>query len=223
MSKIQNKKYRSSFLDLKFDISNLFRASNLEFRAYKSGFTLVEMIVAFGIFAVIMVMSVGSLFSIMQANYKAQTLKTVVNNLHFAFENMSRNLRMGRAYYCDATRERQEDCTNESASSIAFLARDDSRIVYRHNAVRQSIERATKSRLADGSYETILDRDFVPITAPEVKVERLQFFVDGSSPSDNRQPRVLILGSGTMQGRGKVISRFDIETMVSQRLLDVKK
>lgn len=175
------------------------------------GFTLVEMIVAFGIFAVIMVMSVGSLLSIMQANYKAQTLKTVVNNLHFAFENMSRNLRMGRAYHCNAAvgdLRSTADCANDPASSLAVTARDGGLLLYRHNG--RAIERSV-----DGG------GSFIPITAPEVNVEQLQFFVDGARTTDNRQPRVLILSSGTMQGRGKVASRFEIETMVSQRMLDV--
>lgn len=188
----------------------------------KAAFTLVEMIVAFGIFAVIMVMSVGSLFSLMQANYKAQTLKTVVNNLHFAFENMSRNLRTGSVYHCDISqgdRSRSRDCANSSADSIIFQTHDRKTIVYRRpgdDVTTAEDESAKIERSVDGG------ATYVSITAPEIKVEQLQFFVDGSSPSDNRQPRVLIVSSGTMQGRGKVISRFDIETMVSQRLLDVK-
>mgnify|MGYP001609711162 CR=1 FL=1 len=174
------------------------------------GFTLVEMIVAFGIFAVIMVISVGSLLSLLEANRKAQAQKSVVNNLHFAFENIARQLRMGARYHCNAFQGdlgAPADCATTPASSIAFSSRDGERVIYRLRA--DAIERSR-----DGG---IL---FLPLTAPEIRVDRLQFFVDGSSPTDRRQPRVLLTAAGVMQGKSKVASRFEIETLLSQRQLD---
>src|SRR3989338_2738477 len=85
------------------------------------GFTLVEMIVAFGIFAVIMVIAVGSLMSLIEANHKAQTLKTIVNNLHFALENMSRNIRTGYNYHCGPGGvEIPQSCPEDPESQIVF-------------------------------------------------------------------------------------------------------
>ena len=198
-------------------------------RTFRHGFTLIEMIVAFGLFAVIMVVSVGSLLSLMQANYKAQSLKTVVNNLHFAFENISRNLRVGTNYHCNvlggdgnSDLSSPSDCPNESAPSIVFTTQDGSRIFYRQKPGGTLIERVVQERDFSGSYPPLpLDADYIPITAPEIEVEQLQFFVKGTSPTDNTQPQVLILAKGSMRGRGKVLSRFIIQTMVSQRQLDV--
>jgi len=101
----------------------------------RKGFTIVEMIVAFGIFSVIMAVSVGSLASLLEANHKARALKTVVNNLHFAFENISRNVRTGSLYHCDITEgelTKTRDCANNPASSIIFTARNGKRIVYKY-------------------------------------------------------------------------------------------
>lgn len=187
------------------------------------GFTLVEMIVSFGIFAIIMVVAVGSLISIIEANHKAQALKTVVNNLHFALENISRNLRTGSNYHCDVTQPTlsdTRDCASNSASSVAFTARDGRGMAYRYNPAGGTfgvIERAVAPTRSD-----LLTAVFVPITAPEVHVEQLRFYVAGTGTRDNQQPRVLIEVQGSMQGKSKVISRFTIETLVSQRLLDIQ-
>ncbi len=187
-----------------------------------SGFTLVEMLIAFGIFAVIMVMAVGSLLSIMQANYKAQTLKSVVNNLHFAFENITRNLRTGYGYHCDSEGDlgrgklaQPADCQNAPSSSIAFKGSDGRVMSYRQNG--SVIERAIVS-----DYPDLINGAYVPITAPEVTVDQLQFYVAGSNSDDKYQPRVLILAHGSMKGKGKVPSEFTIQTLVSQRVLDVQ-
>ena len=65
------------------------------------GFTLVEMIVSLGIFAVVAVVALGALVRIMTANQKAQTLQSAMTNISFALESMSRELRSGITYHCD--------------------------------------------------------------------------------------------------------------------------
>ncbi len=192
----------------------------------RKGFTIVEMIVAFGIFAVIMVVAIGSLVSLIEANHKAQALKTVVNNLHFAIENISRNLRTGSVYHCDITvgmLTQTRDCPQNSAASIIFTARDGKRIVYKYTPVTGSYGTIDRAVIAAGDEGRLADSStYVPITAPEVRVEQLRFYVDGTGLSDQEQPRVLIVVRGTMLGKGKVSTSFGIETMVSQRFLDVE-
>ena len=56
------------------------------------GFTLVETLVAVGIFSVIMMVAAGSLLTIIDANAKAQAIKTAVNNVDFAVETISNAL-----------------------------------------------------------------------------------------------------------------------------------
>src|ERR1044072_4174389 len=64
------------------------------------GFTLVEMIVAVGLFAVVMVVCVTALLSLVEANRKAQALQSVMNNLNIAIDGMVRGVRMGSDYHC---------------------------------------------------------------------------------------------------------------------------
>lgn len=73
--------------------------------SYKKGndscaFTLVEMIVSLGIFAVVAVVALGALVRIITANQKAQSLQAAMTNLNFALESMSREIRVGTNYVC---------------------------------------------------------------------------------------------------------------------------
>lgn len=190
------------------------------------GFTIVEMIVAFGIFSVIMVISVGSLVSLIDANHKAQSQKTVINNLHFAFENITRNLRTGSRYHCDitlGTLGNTRDCAEVPATSIIFTARNGKRTVYKYTPVTASYGTIDRAVVLAGQEALLSDpATFVPITSPEIHIERLNFYVDGSLSTDHEQPRVLIVVKGSLQGKSKTVSNFGIETLVSQRWLDVE-
>ena len=66
----------------------------------QKGFTLVEMVVSLAIFTVVAVIAVGALMKITSANRKSITLKTTINNLNFTLESMSREMRVGKDYYC---------------------------------------------------------------------------------------------------------------------------
>ena len=173
------------------------------------------MLVAIAIFSIIMVMAVGSLLSIIDANREAQAKKTVVNNLHFALENMARTIRTGFHFHCDAdvgtvaagSTLLPRDCASTPATSVAVIAKGGELVVYRYNAATESIERAIEGG------------ESVPITAPEVKVKQLRFFVSGAANAG--QPRIFLVLNGVVQGRVRTPSDFTIETLVSQRVLDV--
>lgn len=78
------------------------------------GFTLVEMLVAVAIFAIVMTMSVSALMDMVSATRKAQAIQSVMNNLNVALDGMVRNVRMGTRYHCGNP--------GDSASSLATVA-----------------------------------------------------------------------------------------------------
>lgn len=68
------------------------------------GFTLVEMMVALGIFAMVVTTTVGAFLVLIASNRTLQADQIVMNNLTFLMDNMTRELRTGTNYYCQTAR-----------------------------------------------------------------------------------------------------------------------
>jgi hypothetical protein len=155
------------------------------------------------------------------ANRKAQTLKSVMNNLNFAVESMSRNIRFGTTYHCEDTDTlpppaalvNPRDCST-GGPILAFEPFDgdpddvQDQVVYRLNGTQ--IERSVDSGAT-----------FIPITAPEVQIEEFHFYVDGARSSDTLQPRAVMVIRGSSGTTAKTRTEFTLQTSVTQRVLDL--
>lgn len=179
------------------------------------GFTLIELMVSVAIFSVVMLIAVGALFSIMDANRKSQALKSSINNLAFALENMSRQIRSGSNYHCGVgALTAAIDCP-AGGTQIAFekyggsSSNADDQVVYRHAGTR--IERSV-----DGG------ATYLPITSPEVIVEDLTFYVVGALPEDfpKLQPKVVMTLRGYAGDTERTRTEVKLQTMITSRLLD---
>lgn len=184
---------------------------------FNRGFTVIELTVALGLFTVVMLISVGALLSIVDANRKARALESVMDNLSFAIENMSRSIRVGDTYHCGTSGSIASPRNCSSGSSFfAFEATDgdssdsSDQTVFRLNG--NQIERSTDS----GS-------TYLSITSPEISIDSgtgLQFYVVGTGSGDNQQPRVIMVIRGQAGVKTREVSRFEIQTTVSQRSVD---
>lgn len=176
----------------------------------KRGFTLIEIIVASAIFLVVMVISTGALLSIVDANAKAQSLETVINNLNFAIENMQKNIRTGFEYKCNGS---ATDCAG--GTSFTFTRAENGLPI-----------EVTYSLFAGKIFEKIDTGAAIPITAEGVVIEKLNFYLEGvaAAPEDLRQPKVIMVIKGETGGKEKLKSKFSIQTTVSmkQKLDDSK-
>ncbi|OHA19498.1 MAG: hypothetical protein A3C08_02030 [Candidatus Taylorbacteria bacterium RIFCSPHIGHO2_02_FULL_47_18] len=168
------------------------------------GFTLIEMIMSVAVFTVVALIAAGALLAIADANRKAQAFKSVVNNLNFALESVARNLRTGSGY--SSSDFSRGDCSLGYTDGISFISQDGERIEYYIN------ETQIIRKVANGNP--------IGVTAPEVQVDRFCFFIAGTGANDDEQPRALMLVGGFMQEKPKLKSRFDIQTFITQRLLD---
>lgn len=174
---------------------------------YRKGFTLVEMLVAVALFLVVMVVALGALLSMSQANRKAQSIKAVVNNLNSSLESMTRNIRTGRSY----------DLPNDpSRDYFTFIQSDGRYAAYCLDSTSKTIR-----RLIDTSPITALCSDFLPLTATEVKIEKLDFYLTGATAGDSYQPKLTVLIKGYVQVSAGQQSKFNLQTSVTQRLYDL--
>lgn len=188
-------------------------------RIRNSGFTLIEIMTAVSIFAVVTTISMGSILTIFDVNRKAESVKTVMDNLNLAIESMAREMRFGTNYVCGhsspivggvGSMPARQNCLT-GASSMAFLSNNNTAIVYRQTG-------ATIEKSSGGG-------GFVPVTASEIVIEDLDFYVVGALPSSSeggspQQPKVLIRIRGEAGTKEGTKSEFTMQTLVSQRKLD---
>lgn len=181
------------------------------------GFTLVEMLVSVAIFSVVMTIALGALLSMSEGDRKVQTLKSVVNNLNFAVDSMSRALRTGTTYHCDITQgtpESVRDCTSTPASSVSFRNADGATVGYCLQGT--VLRRAATTGLLPTS---CANSEFIPVTSNEVQISTLSFFVTGAA-QNGVQPKVSIIMSGTVRVSEGETSPFNLQTSVTQRFYD---
>lgn len=90
------------------------------------GFTLIEVLVSVALFSVVMVIALGALLAISVSDRKAESLKSVINNLNFAVDGMSRAVRTGSNWGCDASHTLNPtagtDCSTTGANEIIFTS-----------------------------------------------------------------------------------------------------
>lgn len=188
------------------------------------GFTLIEMLVSVAIFSIVMTIALGSLLAMSESDRKAQTLKSVINNLNFALDSMSRSIRTGINYHCDMSQgvaTSPRDCASTAGTSFSFLSAEGETVMYRLQ--NQGSDRTVCGQPAGsvGCIARSTDNGvtFSAITSPEVVVSSMSFYVTGAE-SVGVQPKVTILLSGSVQSSGTGQTPFFLQTSVTQRLYD---
>jgi prepilin-type N-terminal cleavage/methylation domain-containing protein len=172
------------------------------------GFTLVEMLIAVSLFVVVATISIGAILSVFDANRKAQSSKTVVDNLDLSVENMARAVRFGSSYYCGISSNISavNDCsTGGDAVSVTF---NGNRIIYKLNGT--AIQKSE-----DGG------SNYTGITSSDTVIQYLKFYVFGTNVSDTNQPYVVVVIKGYVGSKPTTQTVFSIETLMSQRTLDL--
>ncbi len=193
-----------------------------EYDGVCGGYTLIELVVAVGLFTTVAIMSSAAFLGVVASNRKTLAIRTAMDNLNSAIEGMSRDMKTGTAYHCGAAGAitAPSDCVSGDAY-IAFEGQSgdpsisSDQIVYRlgpAGALCPSSEQICKS--VDGG------ASFFAVTAPppELRITGLAFRVFGTNNADKKQPRIVIVIRGTSGVDERSKSVFNIETTISQRI-----
>lgn len=200
------------------------------------GFTIVEMMVAVALFAIVMIVAVGALLSLVTANRKAQALQSVMNNLNTTVDSMVRQIREGNIYHCGTSPSSDitstQDCNNGD-TYLAFEPHDGTGSAA-GKRIYQYVDVASDASCGIGYTGGCIMRSisggapgtWTPVTAPEVNVTSMTFYVVGTaigqSPTDTVQPKVVVVIKGVAGGTNtKITSTFHIQATAVQRLLDI--
>lgn len=178
----------------------------------KNGFTLIELMVAVGLFALVMLLASGAYLLMIGLNRQAQGMATGIDNLSFALETMTRTIRTGTNYSCGIDSGASGDCLSGDTS---FSVTNSSGKTVQYSLLSDVIMQQTGSDAP------------VPLTDPSVDVKSLVFYVSGalsyiaSGNTDIQQPHVTIVVSGTVSLPGKPPQDFHVETGATMRGTDL--
>lgn len=183
-------------------------------KSLQSGFSLIELMVSLSLFIIVVLAAVSSLYAVNNAARKVESMRNVLDNLNFAMESMSRNIRTGYDISCssDLTNPNCTVSVGSGSEAISFWSTlgliDSENIQY---------------RLSNGAIEKEISGKKVNITSPEIIIKNLRFFVEGANPTnttDGKQPSVTIFVEGVAQAGTDNLVPFAIQTLVSQRRVE---
>ncbi len=183
--------------------------------AGRQGFTLIELMVSVAIFTIVMVLALGSLLSISAAERKAEALKSVMNNLNFALESMSRSIRTGVNYSCMGA----GDCVN-GGTTLSFLDSNKLPVYYKFETSDRTLCQQPTGTVGCIARSLDSGANYFPITAPEVVISNFTFYVTGVTVGDKVQPKVNITLSGSVSIGANTPTAFNVQTSVTQRIYD---
>ncbi|MEX2145042.1 MAG: prepilin-type N-terminal cleavage/methylation domain-containing protein [Candidatus Spechtbacterales bacterium] len=202
--KLKHKIFKSEIRNPNFEIFGLLKRGQ--------GFTLLETIVALGIFTVIVTASFSALVLSLQAQRSVLAEKAVSENVNYATEFMSRQMRVAKRDGAGGCIVVNSTFQTPSATEIQFINGND---------------KCVRFFLSSGAiqYENITDvSGIIPLTTGSaVSVDTLDFSILGELRGDSEQPRATITIQASAVGSQPEIekARVDIQTTVAVRGLDV--
>ncbi|MCX6757403.1 MAG: prepilin-type N-terminal cleavage/methylation domain-containing protein [Candidatus Nomurabacteria bacterium] len=197
----------------------------------KGGFTIVETMIAVALFTIIMIIGIGALLNASNYHKKSQKFRSIMDNLSFVMEDMSRSLRTGSNYHCgiDSITLAVPDCGDNGPLGTT-LAFQDATLKWQYYAFTATSDNRYNDIIRSFQSETLADLSLmgtVTLNPAEVKLDSNSgFIVRGAElgSADNIQPYIIIRLSGVIftnsSGNNDPIP-FSLETSVSQRLIDV--
>lgn len=182
------------------------------------GFTLIELMVSLMIFTVITIAAVGSLYAVNNASKKVQSMRSILDNLTFAVESISRTVRTANSVVCGGSLNSSGDpnCTFASQTSSSMLLVDSTigapqLIEYRLGYLPNG-NGTIQKRVEELGVWT----NWISLTSPEINIQDLDFYVDGAAPGDSSQSSIALFVRGEAYSSGTT-SPFAIQTFISER------
>jgi len=185
----------------------------------KSGFTLVEMLVAVSLFLVAATIGLGALIVVNDAYRKTKAQQVAIDNVNFAIESMTRSIRTGALYDCEGDPNPKSRSCSQSPNS-QFSHRDVCRRAVIYRLIEDGNGRGSiQTQIIDD--KDICDRgggtgDFVELTSPDVDIDELNFYVIDAEYTEG-QPRVVLVIKGVAGRRLKELTPFSVQTTVTAR------
>ena len=194
----------------------------------QSGYTIIETMIAISLFIIIVMAGMGALLNANLLHNKSQNMRSIIDNLNFIMEDMSRNLRTGYSYHCIVAGDvlppispvgTPKSCLN-GGWGIAFEHQDGEKL----NQNDQWVYYINDGKIFKSTQGASDLSNFFQLTPEEVVIDPISsFWVTGAesfSAGNTEQPFVTIKLVGSIT-YNNVVTPFSLQTSVSQRLVDI--
>lgn len=175
------------------------------------GYTLLEMIVAVGIFSIVMLTATGAFLTLVRLDREARLTNDVVTNLSFAVDSMARTIRTGTNYDCNPGTAGTYDNCISGGSSLVFTDADGRSVQYGLSGNQVTV------RINGGTA--------IALTDSRINVQGLTFYVRGMGTSETAgqktEPQVTFTLYGVMTTAQSSSVDFTIQGGATQRVLDL--
>ena len=177
------------------------------------GFTLMEMIVALGVFSVAITIALAGFVNILDMQKRADAIRTAYDSIDFVMEAMSREIKTGTEYCTDISAGGPicGGLNNPFYFSTSDPNNENKTIIYR--LTNNKIEIAVTPK-------NFTPTTFVAFTPPEVKITKLEFDVTGYFLGDSIQPMVTVIIQAEVAVKQGAKVQLNLQTTVTQREID---
>lgn len=191
------------------------------------GYTIIETMIAISIFIIVVMTGMGSLLNANVIHQKAQDQRSIMDNLSFIMEDLSRNLRLGSKYYCVTGADPLSNVSIAKSSpsgancwGIAFEPAGGSTSNPNDQWMYYIDSNGALFKSIQGPYNST--SNYTQLTPEEVKINPVSGFLvlGAEAPSDTQQPFVIIRLVGTITYKN-VVTPFSLETSVTERTPDI--
>ncbi len=192
-----------------------------EAKGFRSGFTIIEVMIAVALFTAIAIFGIGALLRANEVHNQNQKVRSIMDNLSFIMEDMSRNLRTGTEINCDGgTDNNSGDCTNGNV--ITFTNNNAGGDTWEYAIIANGSSNFNKIIKITQDNKSVPVEDISPLNPAEVEFDDASSFtVTGADPNDTLQPYIKIKLSGKIKYQSADVTTFSLQTSVSQRAIDV--
>ncbi|PJB99302.1 MAG: hypothetical protein CO077_02455 [Candidatus Nealsonbacteria bacterium CG_4_9_14_0_8_um_filter_35_12] len=158
----------------------------------ENGLTMIELIVAVGIFGLVIGMATGIFVLALLSQRRIIALRNVEDNVRFTMEAIAREIKTGKNF-------------SGGGSSVFFTNAKGEATGYRLN--NNVIEKSS-----DGGV------NYSAVTGAEATVNYLNFYLMGQAVGDGLEPRITIT-IGVTSIIGNQTANLKVQTTISERLL----
>lgn len=177
---------------------------NSKKKSYR-GFTLIELLVSISLFTFVGLVAMASLVATQQMNSSLKATRNLYDNMYFTMDEIGRELRQGRNYQSDSSRQ-----------WVSFIPYDSN--IASTLRVRYSLEGGVIYKSKESSPNSNIYISKEAITNDKIKITYLTFDLIGTDPVDTpnmQQPSVKMKVKG--QNQEKPYVEFDLENFITQR------